>query len=355
MSNFDDIFKAVKADCKKDALATVHKSGDLSIKSHIPWGVLTGLPELDLHIGRPGWPAGRVVEMYGFEHCGKTTLAYHAIAQAQLAGGGAYFIDTEKSWDEERAIQCGIDPDINFAIGDADSVDAAFRLAQSILKHRKEKNDGLPFVIAIDSVTGAATESMRSKVIGEEERVGQDARAIRGGMRRIGPDIAETNTNLFMINHATANITANKYAKQSDSSGGHSIKLAASVRCAMKSAGWIKVKDGPEAGKRLGQQISIAVEKLKGSRLDYPEVKKTPLLNTIGFDTAESLLRAGDQSGWIEHKKGSKEYKLGGTTFSKADWPDIVFQHGGINNAYQEFIDWCIEDGCMSHWGHPLR
>jgi recombination protein RecA len=350
MSSFDAIFKAVKKDCKKDPLATLHKPGDISIKSYIPWGILTGLPELDLHIGKPGWPAGRVIEMYGFEHCGKTTLAYHAISQAQLAGGSAYFIDTEKSWDAERAAQCGVEVDNRLGIGDADSVDAAFRMAQSILVHRKENNDGEPFIIAIDSVTGAATESMRAKTIGAEERVGQDARAIRGGMRRIGPDIAETNTTLIMINHATANITANKYAKQSDSSGGHSIKLAASVRCAMKSAGWIKDKDDV-TGMRLGQKISIAVEKLKGSRLDYPEVKDTPLLNTIGFDTQESLLRAGCQSGWVSHTKGSKDYSMGEQTFSKAAWPDIVFQCGGIDNAYKAFIEWCIEDGCISPWG----
>ncbi len=353
MSSFDDMYKAVaKATAKdKEANASVHKAGDISIKSYIPWGIRTGLPELDLHIGRPGWPAGRCIELYGFEHCGKTTMAYHAIAEAQRVGGSAWFIDTEKSWDEERAAECGVDPDTHFGIVDADSIDATFRSIQRCLEARKENYDGLPHVIVIDSITGTATEAMHAKKIGEEERVAQDAKAIRGGMRRIGPTVAETNTHLFMINHATANVTSNKYAKQSDSSGGHAIKLAATVRCCMKHAGWLKEADKKT---RYGQKIGIAVEKLKGSQLSHPEVKETPLLNTIGFDTTESLLRAGIESGWVRHTKGSQSYSLDEESFARTDWPQIVFQQGGIAKAYTTFLDWCIEEGIISPWGQAI-
>jgi len=354
MSSFDAIFKAVAKSTAKDPLASVHKAGDITIKSHIPWGVLTGIPELDLNLGRPGWPAGRCVELYGFEHCGKTTLAYHAIAQAQRAGGNAWFIDTEKSWDEDRAVQCGVNINPSrFGIGDADSIDAAFRLVQSILIARKDDYDGKPFVIVIDSVTGVATEVMKKKAIGEEDRVGQDARTIRGGMRRIGPDMAETNTNLFMVNHETSLIALTKWAKQSDSSGGHSIKLAATVRCAMKHSGWFTDEENKD--RRLGQKIKIKVEKLKGSRLDFPEVKETLLLNTIGFDTQTSLLKAGCTSGWVEHKKGSQDYKFGEVSFPKRDWGQVVFDMGGIDKAYPLFIKWCMEEGHISPWGQPIR
>jgi len=353
MSSFDTIFKAVAKSTAKDPLASVHKAGDITIKSHIPWGVLTGIPELDLNMGRPGWPAGRCVELYGFEHSGKTTMAYHAIAQAQKAGGGAWFIDTEKSFDEDRAAQCGVNVDVNFGIGDADSIDAAFRLVQNILAARKDDYDGKPFVIVIDSITGVATEVMLKKTIGEEERVGQDARTIRGGMRRIGPDVAETNTNLFMVNHETSLVALTKWAKQSDSSGGHAIKLAATVRCAMKHSGWLK--DEEDKDRRLGQKIKIRVEKLKGSRLDYPEVKETLLLNTVGFDTQTSLLKAGCTSGWIDHKSGSKDYKFGDVSFPSRDWNQIVFDMGGIDKAYTTFITWCMKEGRINPWGQPIR
>ncbi|KKK71423.1 hypothetical protein LCGC14_2914050, partial [marine sediment metagenome] len=216
----------------------------------------------------------------------------------------------------------------------------------------KKHNDGKPFVIVVDSVTGAATEEMHAKEIGAAERVGQDAKAIRGGMRRVVPSLAETNVTLIMVNHATANITSNKYAKQSDSSGGHSIKLAATVRCAMKSSGWIK--DKAEVERRLGQKISIKIEKLKNSTLEYPEIRDITLLNTIGFDTEDSLLSAGCKAGWIEHKKGARTYKLEDNEFIKAHWSTIVMQHGGTQAAYKEFIDWCIEDGSMLSWSQAI-
>lgn len=346
---FDAIFKGIIKDSEKDPNASLFKAGDIAIKSHIPWAIPSGVPDIDINIGRPGWPAGRVVELYGFEHCGKTTLAYHALAQAQRMGGSGFFIDTEKSWDEHRAAQIGIDVDHRFGIVDADSVDAVFRMIKRTLLQRKKHNDGKPFVIVVDSVTGAATEEMHAKEIGAAERVGQDAKAIRGGMRRVVPDVAATNTTLIMVNHATSNITSNKYAKQSDSSGGHSIKLAATVRLAMKSSGWIKDKD--EVEKRLGQKISIKIEKLKNSTLEYPEIRDITLLNTIGFDTEESLLSAGCKAGWIEHKKGSKTYKLDDEEFSKADWPAVVMAHGLVQGAYKEFLAWCLDNGVMHEWG----
>ncbi|KKK55704.1 hypothetical protein LCGC14_3071860, partial [marine sediment metagenome] len=156
-----------------------------------------------------------------------TTLGYHAIAEAQRMGGSGYFIDTEKSWDEKRARQVGLDPDIRFAIGDADSIEAAFRLILATIAGRLEYNDGKPFVIVVDSVTGTSTEFMKAHTMGKEERVGQDARTIRGGMRRIMADLAKANITLIMINHAISTIPKFQFAKQSEAAGGHAIKLFA--------------------------------------------------------------------------------------------------------------------------------
>ena len=236
---FDAIFKSVQKAVKQDGLASVHKAGDLSISSYIPFGIRTGIPELDYNINRPGWPAGRCVELFGFEHCGKTTLALHAIAEAQRMGGSAYFIDTEKSWDDRRALQIGVDTDLRFGIGDADSIEAVFRLIGHMIDGRLANNDGKPFIIVVDSVTGTSTEFMKQHTMGKEERVGQDARTIRGGMRRIMADIAKTNITLIMINHAISTIPKFQFAKQSEAAGGHAIKLFATVRVNLASSGWI--------------------------------------------------------------------------------------------------------------------
>ena len=346
---FENIFKAVAKATKDDKLVSVHKAGDITISSHIPFGIRTGVPSLDYHINRPGWPAGRCVELFGFEHCGKTTLGLHAIAECQRMGGGAYFIDTEKSWDERRAEQIGVNTDTNLGIGDADSIESAFRLIRSIVDSRLEWNDGKPFVILVDSVTGTATEFMKTHTIGKEERVGQDARAIRGGMRRITADIAKANVTLIMINHAISTIPQFRFAKQSEAAGGHAIKLFSTVRVNLASTGWI-TEGTDKAKKRTGQKIMMKVEKLKNSSMSDPQINDIPLLNSIGFDTESDLLQAGIAAGWVGHKESSKEYRLGDEVFPKVDWPAIVQQLGGLNVAYDLFLDWCKTHGTMQDW-----
>jgi recombination protein RecA len=356
LNSFDEIFKAVKKKADKDPLSSAHKSGDLTISSYIPFSILTGVPELDYNIARPGWPAGRVVELFGYEHCGKTTLAYHAIAEAQRMGGGGYFIDTEKSWDERRAIQCGVDPDLRFGIMDCDSIEAAFRSILNILDARIDNNDGKPFIIVVDSVTGTATEFMKKHEMGKEERIGQDARAIRGGMRRIMPKLAKSKVNLFMINHAIATCATFKFAKQSEAAGGHAIKLLSAVRVNLAHSGWITVGE-KENTRRIGQKIKMRVEKLKGSCMSEPEIKDVALYNTHGFDTLGSLLTAGCTTGWVTHKKGSADYYINSNVddeeinFGKAGWEQVVNDRGGLHTAYQEFIQYCMEQGIMETWG----
>jgi recombination protein RecA len=356
LSSFDDIFKAVKKKTDKDPLSSSHKSGDLSISSYIPFAIPTGVPELDFNIARPGWPAGRVIELFGYEHCGKTTLAYHAIAEAQRMGGAGYFIDTEKSWDERRAIQCGIDPNIRFGIVDCDSIEAVFRSILTILEARAEANDGKPFIIVVDSVTGTATEFMKKHEMGKEERIGQDARAIRGGMRRVMEKLAKAKVNLFMINHAIATCATFKFAKQSEAAGGHAIKLFSTVRVNLAHSGWITVGE-KEKKRRIGQVIKMRVEKLKGSCMSQPDIKEVALYNTHGFDTLGSLLTAGCTTGWVTHKKGSQDYSIHSLVddeeinFGKAGWEQVVNDRGGLNVAYREFIDYCMEHGMMETWG----
>jgi recombination protein RecA len=349
-SAFDKIFKSVAKATKEDGLASVHKAGDLTISSHIPFAIRTGIPELDYNINRPGWPAGRCVELFGYEHCGKTTLALHALVEAQKAGGGGYFVDTEKSWDERRARQVGLDTDLRFAIADADSIEAVFRLIQAMIDGRLEYNDGKPFIIVVDSVTGTSTEFMKKHTMGKEERVGQDARTIRGGMRRITADLAKSNVTLIMINHAISTIPKFQFAKQSEAAGGHAIKLFSTVRVNLAATGW--ETEGPKENKRrVGQKVMLKVEKLKGSSMTAPQIKEILLLNTTGFDTEGNLLDAGVNAGWIDHKFNSREYKLGDTVFPKADWHALVQEMGGVDAVYTQFLDWCQTDGTMATWG----
>ena len=332
---------------KDDPHAKVHKSGDITLGSKIPYGILSGIPRLDLSIGKPGIPAGRVIEFFGFEMSGKTTAALHTLAQAQLMGGGGIYIDAEYSWDEDRAADIGVDPNKNFAVVEVETIEGIFRQLEASITGLQESDFDKPFVIIVDSITGVTTEHEKGKEFGSEARVGQDARVIRHGMRKIMPDLAKSNACVIFINHAVAKIAASPYAKQSDSSGGHAIKFFSTLRCEFRNSGQIK-----EGELRAGQKINIRIEKLKKSRLDKPDIKDVSLLVDTGFDLTTELLKASIQAGWVK-RPNTKTYAIEypeETQFPKVDWPGIVQGYGGPQKVYKFLMDWSLENDIIKPW-----
>lgn len=352
MPDFDALFKKIDQKSSKDKHSAAYRAGDLRIKSRIPFAIPTCIPELDVSLGRPGWPAGRIIELYGLEACGKTTAAVHALAKAQRMGGGGVYIDTEKTYDPERMTDLGVDVEGNFAVLDADTTDAAFRCAENTMISIKEVGFNKPFVVILDSVTGSQNEYASGREIGEEARVGQDARVIRGAMRKITPGVAESKVLFFLINHAISTASGNPYQKQYKAAGGNTIKLLGTVRIEFRQG--TAIKDPQDKDRRLGQNIYINLEKLKGSRLEWPTIKAR-LLNDCGFDTEGSLLEAGLKTGFIEHTKGSKSYYLGDKEFSKDDWHTVVMENGGVDTFYDTFLSWSLEAGKIRPWGGSLN
>jgi recombination protein RecA len=344
---FGDIFKGVEKDLAKDTNSVFHKPDDIYVASVVPYGILTGIPQLDYSIGRPGVPVGKVIEFFGFEKTGKTTAALHILANAQRMGGGGVFIDTEFSWDENRFIEIGGDPAKNFRPSEADTMEAIFRQIDSILTHILDTEFNKPFVIVVDSITAAETEYNKAREFGEEARVGQDARTIRSGMRKIMSKVARSNVCLIFINHAISTIAKSPFAKQSMSAGGHAIKLFATLRCGFTDGTnlW-KTKDGEKI--RIGQETYITIEKLKQSKLEHPKIK-TQLLNDVGFDTRGDLLEAGTRTGWII-PKNQKVFTLNEREFDKKSWGDVVDELGGTTKAYTTWIKWCIDSGKIRSW-----
>jgi recombination protein RecA len=349
MSDFNEIFKSLDKAAKTDPHANAHRSGDITMGSDVPYGIPSGLPRLDVSIGRPGLPAGKVIEYFGFEMSGKTTAAFHALAQAQRMGGGGLYIDGEYAWDEERAINVGIDPDVNFSVSEVETIEAIFRQIEAAIKGVQSSGLNKPFLIIVDSITGVTTELEKEKEYGAVSRIGEDARVIRNGMRKIVPEIAKSNVTVIFINHAVAKVAANPYAKQSQSSGGHAIKFFASLRCEFSNAGQLK-----EGDVRLGQKINIGIEKLRRSRLDHPRIKDLELRNADGFSLTPELLEAAKMVGLVNHPKGSKTYTLTHPEemeFPKADWPAVIQNFGGDNKFYDLLLKWSLENGAIKPWG----
>jgi len=352
MPSFDDLFSKVSKSLTKDPGASVKKAGDITLSSRIPYGIPSGIPELELAIGRPGIPAGRITEFYGFERSGKTTAALHVLASAQRAGGGGMFIDAESTWDEDRARQLGIDPDKNLIIGEVENIEGIFRLMLTTLDHLEEIQLKSPFVFVVDSVTGVESEiNDDSKKFGKEARVGQDARTIRRGVRLAHKKIANTKAAVIFINHAIATIDGAMFGPKSQAAGGHSLKLLSTLRVQFTKGAEIqddKPKDKDELRLRHGQISYIKVEKLKSSKLVFQNFS-IGLLDDGGFDTVSSLLRAGVHTGWIT-KPDTKSYKLGEHDFPERDWPAVVTSMGGRVIAYEAWLKWSIENGHLQQW-----
>jgi recombination protein RecA len=346
MSTKDDQLDALFAKVEKElAKAKLNVSGyrasDVRLASHVPYGILTRIPQLDYAMGRPGYPVGRVIELYGLPMCGKSTAAYLAIAETQRKGGAAVLLDTETAFEPMRAAEMGIDVD-NLRVFSPDTIQGSFKLINEILDNLTDFNG--PFTIVVDSVTALPTAWQSENKL-DKNKPGEQAQAIRGGMQLITSKVAKKKVLLLLVNHAHE--TMAMYGKKITSSGGHSIKFYSSNRIEFMHAKTYKDKDSKE---RFGQQIKVNVEKLKVAKLRHPEFF-VDLKVDGGFDTVSSLLDAMVKAEMIDHKKGSQYYTLeNGTQFTRAEWPNVVADNGGLDAFYEYFIKELCAQGKMIPW-----
>lgn len=211
----------------------------------IPSGSIT----LDMALGVGGYPKGRVVEIYGPESSGKTTLALHAIAEAQKAGGIAAFIDAEHAFDSSYAQKLGIDVD-NLLISQPDNGEQALEIVDHLI--RSSAID----IVVIDSV---AALTPKSEIEGEmgESKMGLQARLMSQALRKLTASISKTKTVCIFINQLRDKIGIS-YGSPETTTGGNALKFYASVRIDIrKSTG---IKDGDE---QLGVRAKVKVVKNK--------------------------------------------------------------------------------------------
>ena len=204
----------------------------------IPTGSIT----LDMALGVGGYPKGRVVEIYGPESSGKTTLAIHAIAEAQKAGGIAAFIDAEHAFDSYYAQKLGVDVD-NLLISQPDNGEQALEIADSLI--RSSAID----IIVIDSV---AALTPKAEIEGEmgDAKMGLQARLMSQALRKLTASISKTKTVCIFINQLRDKIGV-VYGNPETTTGGNALKFYASVSV---------IKDGEE---QLGTRTKVKVVKNK--------------------------------------------------------------------------------------------
>lgn len=209
----------------------------------------SGSIALDHALGIGGYPRGRIIEIYGPESSGKTTLAIHAIAQAQKAGGIAAMIDAEHAFDRTYAKALGVDVE-TLLISQPDNGEQALEIADNLIR------SGAIDIIVIDSV---AALTPKAEIEGEmgDNKVGLQARLMSQALRKLTANISKTNTCCIFINQLREKIGV-MFGNPETTTGGNALKFYASVRVDVRKA--TAIKDGEEA---LGNRTKVKVVKNK--------------------------------------------------------------------------------------------
>jgi len=252
MSDLDNKKKALQLILDKMDKAygkgTVMRMGDSAVDDKIEV-IPSGSLGLDLALGVGGYPRGRVIEIYGPESSGKTTLTLHAIAEAQKAGGIAAFIDAEHAFDRYYAAKLGVDVE-NLIISQPDNGEQALEIADNLIR------SGAIDIIVIDSV---AALTPKAEIEGEmgDSRMGLQARLMSQALRKLTGTINKTKCTAIFINQLREKIGV-MFGNPETTTGGNALKFYASVRLDIRRS--TQIKNGDEV---IGNHSKVKVVKNK--------------------------------------------------------------------------------------------
>lgn len=296
MANINEKDKALE-----DALKCIEKAyGKGSVmrlgeRPHVDVDVIpTGSILLDQALGVGGYPKGRIVEIYGPESSGKTTLALEAIAQAQLKGGRAAFIDAEHAIDPEYASKLGVDID-ELILSQPDSGEQALEICEMLA------SSGAIDIIVVDSVAALVPQAELDGVMSDNQ-VGLQARLMSKGMRKIAGILNKTGTVVIFINQLREKVGV-IYGNPETTTGGRALKFYASIRIDIRRAE--AIKSGSDI---VGNSVKVKIVKNKVA----PPFKSCTIdmIFGQGISRTGELLDLGEEYNLL--KKSGNWYEIDG-------------------------------------------
>jgi recombination protein RecA len=291
-----DVDKLVEDIQEKFGEGMIMKLGD--VKRVDVESIPTGSISLDIAMGIGGVPRGRIVEIYGPESSGKTTLTLHIVANAQKAGGTAAFVDAEHALDPEYAKKIGVDIK-NLLVSQPDTGEQALDIVESLVR------SGVVDVIVVDSVAALVP---RAEIEGEmgDQHVGRQARLMSQALRKLTAIISRSNATVIFINQIRMKIGV-MFGNPETTTGGQALKFYSSVRVEVRKAA--QIKKGEDV---VGNRVKVKIVKNKVA----PPFKTAEfdIMYNEGISLAGDLLDAGVKFEVVKKSGNSLSYgdtKLG--------------------------------------------
>jgi recombination protein RecA len=330
-------------DAKEEALATalaqiekqfgkgaVMKMGEKMARTDIPV-VTTGIISIDAALGVGGMPKGRIVEIYGPESSGKTTLALHVVAECQKLGGVAGYVDAEHAMDPNYANKLGVNID-ELYISQPDDGEQALEIAEAMVR------SGAIDIVVIDSVAALVP---RAEIEGEmgQSSVGVQARLMSQALRKLTGITSKTNCIVIFINQLREKIGVS-YGNPETTTGGRALKFYASIRIDIRRAEAIKVADRP-----IGNRTKIKITKNKVA----PPFRQceVDMMYGLGISRDGDLLDLGVELGLV--KKSGSWFNFGEIRLGQGRENAKQFLHDNQKIFEQ------IEQAARTHFGMKTR